>query len=341
MGRSRRPLLLFALAATALLGASSAASAIGPGSIGPDSTGAATIRKVALGVSVKNDRSLMALDNFTMSVGRSPALWSIWSDWGGTDRAFPGTAFLDALRTRGVVPMIVWQPADPAHYDSPSYRYDRIIAGYFDTYIRNWAQAAKAWGGRVILRFAHEMNGYWFPWGTEGRFDNTPPKFIKAWRHIWTIIRGPAPGGVGASNVKFLWSPGSPCQRCQPYSLLYPGDKFVDYVGFTAFNWGSPQPWIPMAKKFTHPMTELAKVSSKPVIAAETGSSRLGGDKPAWIRIGYPAVYTKFPKIKAIVYFDLDLRAVGQPNWLLTSPMAALTEYRAVVAKPKFQGKIP
>jgi len=337
MGKARRPLLLALLIVGALVGGSSAASAMGTDSATPT----ATLRRVALGVSMKADRSLPAVDHFTTSVGRAPALWSIWSTWGGDDRAFPDTTFLNGLQTRGVVPMVVWQPVDPAHFDGDAYRYRRIIAGDFDPYIRHWAQAAKAWGGRVLLRFAHEMNGYWFPW-SPGRFDNTPAGFIKAWRHVWKIIRGPAPGGIGATNVKFVWSPGSPCPSCTPYSLIYPGDKYVDYVGFTAFNWGTGySSWVPMVKKFTPAMKALAKVSSKPVIAAETGSSKLGGDKAAWIRLGYPAVYTRFPSIKAIVYFNVDMRPVHQPNWLLSAPAAALTEYRTVVAQPRFHGTIP
>jgi hypothetical protein len=96
-----------------------------------------------------------------------------------------------------------------------------------------------------------------------------------------------------------------------------------------------------MVRKFTSPMRALAKVSKKPVIAAETGSSNLGGDKAAWIRDGYPAVYKRFPRIVAIVYFNLDMRYVRQPNWLLTAPPAALTAYRDVVAQPRFQGKLP
>jgi hypothetical protein len=300
----------------------------------------ASARQVALGVSMKADRSIGAVDGFISLVGRAPALWSMWSDWGGPDSAFPETQFLNGLRDRGVVPLIIWQPANPADPQGDGYRYRRIIAGEFDAYIRQWAQAAKAWGGRVILRFAHEMNGYWFPWGIS-RFDNTPARFIKAWRHVWKIIRGPNSGGVGAKNVKFLWSPGSPCGQCTPYSKIYPGGKYVDYVGFTAFNWGGSRGWQSMVRKFKPAMRGLTKVSRKRVIVAETASSNNGGSKAEWIRDGYPAAYAKYPTIKAIVYFNRDMRFVQQPNWLLSEPAAARTEYRALLAQPRFQGTIP
>lgn len=294
---------------------------------------AATTRKIALGVSMKEDRDLATFRAFASSAGRAPAIWSIWSDWGGSDAAFPPTALLQGLKDRGSVPMIIWQPVDPAHVDRGDFSYSTIIAGAHDAYLRTWARAADAWGGTVLLRLAHEMNGYWFPWGMT-RFDNTPKRFKKAWRHIYDIVRVQE----GATNVKFVWSPYAPCAACASYASLYPGDSYVQYAAFSAFNWGSPRPWKSMVKSFSRPMREITSVTRKKVIVTETGSSALGGDKAAWIRDGYPAVYKAFPKIKGIVYFDLDMRPVDQPNWLLTAPAGALDAYRAIAARTKFQG---
>ena len=305
-------------------------------------TPAATTRKIALGVSQANDTSLDAVDAFTASVGRAPAIWSIWSNWGGTDGPFP-TSLVAGLNARQIVPMIFWQPTNPGHDTDSSYSYKSIMGGSHDAYIRAWATAAKASGQTIILRFAHEMNGSWFPWGV-CRFTNTAAKFVKMWRHVWRIFRGPH--GVGATNVKFLWNPYAPGQssECGSYKALYPGDAFVDYAGFTDFNWAKKRNGVvnyrSMVKVFTAGMKALKKVTKKPVIVGETGTTSRGGNKPAWIRKGYPAVYKAFPRIKAIVYFDLDMRADGQPNWLLTDPAKALTAYAKTVADPRFQGTI-
>jgi glycosyl hydrolase family 26 len=326
--------LLLALLVLGILGGAAVADASGA------SPGVAT-RKVALGISMANDKSLKAVDAFTRSVGHAPATWSIWSNWGGTDRGFPATALLNGLKARGIVPVIIWQPANPSNDIDPKFRYSRIMSGALDPYIKSWAKAAKAWAGRVVVRFAPEMNGYWYPWGMT-RFDNTPARFVAAWKHIWKIVRGPAPGGMAARNVKFLWSPYQPCGRCASYASIYPGDKFVDYAGFTAFNWGTPQVWAPMVKKYTTSMRMLKLVApTKPIIVAETGSSKLGGDKVAWILQGYPAVYKAYPKIVAILYFNRDMRFAHQPNWLLTVPAGALGAYKKIVAMPRFQGALP
>ncbi len=96
----------------------------------------------------------------------------------------------------GTVPLIYWAPVDPADPGSPDWTYNTILNGDHDAYITQFAQDAKAYGGRVLLRFAHEMDGDWFPWGI-GRFDNTKANFILAWRHVHDIFRS-----VGATQCE-------------------------------------------------------------------------------------------------------------------------------------------
>ena len=295
-----------------------------------------TPRKVALGVSMKPDADTATYDQAIAAFdGYAPAIWSIWSDWGGGNSAFPDVGLLEQLRANGTVPMIFWQPVDPADVKSNRYRYKRIMAGDYDAYIRQFAQAARDWGGRVIIRFAHEMDGKWFPWGVT-RFNNTRARFIKAWIHIWNIFKDPLIG-VGATEVKFAWTPYS---TGMGKGSLYPGDAYVDYVGFTGFNWGPPRGWRSMMDAYARNVAGLAAFTKKPIIVAETGSSPEGGDKGAWISEGYPAVYAAYPRIKAIVYFNIDQSHVGQPNWLLTTTPEALAAYKAILAQVPFQGRI-
>jgi hypothetical protein len=326
-GRSFRALAA-PLIAVALLWNPAAASTAQPTVIPP--------RQIALGISMRPYADLSVVDKFTASVGgHTPAIWSLWSDWRGSNSAFPAASFLNGLLARKTVPLIFWQPVDQRSRNSPDFTYNRIVAGAWDTYIRSWATAAKTWGHRVIIRFAHEMDGRWFPWGI-GNFDNTAANFVAAWRHIWTIFKGP--GGVGASNVRFLWSPLDPCY-CRPQ--IYPGDAYVDYVGFTSFNWSGSKAWRSMLDGYRPRVVSLGKLTAKPVIIAETGSNANGGSKPAWIQTGYPAVYQNLPSVKAIVYFNLDMRSAGQPDWRLTTPAAALAAYKGIAAKVQFTGRIP
>jgi hypothetical protein len=52
-------------------------------------------------------------------------------------------------------------------------------------------------------------------------------------------------------------------------------------------------------------------------------------------------VYAELPRISAIVYLDVDLRAIGDPDWRLRSPAAALAAYARIAGMPEFQGRLP
>jgi len=318
---ARRPLLatLIALLLALVIPASIAAQ-------GPE-------RTLALGVAMDQSRDLATLDAFTASLnGQSPAIWTLWNQWGGTETAFPPTELLDGIVARGAVPMINWEPVNPLNLDSTSFRYRRIVDGFHDDYIREYADAAAAWGGIVLLRFAHEMNGNWFPWGI-GRFDNTPARFIAAWRHIHDIFEA-----RGATNVKFVWSPYTSCSWCTPYPKIYPGNRYVDYTGFSGFNWARRNNWISMVTLFSKPVSQLLNVApKKKIIVTETGTSPNGGDKATWIRKGYPAAYTAFPAVVAVVWFNIKIQS--HPDWRLDVPASALRAYEVVGAKPRFQGR--
>jgi hypothetical protein len=289
-------------------------------------------RQLALGASELSWNSLSNLDAFSTSVHRTPATWTIWSDWGGPTAAFPSATFMAGLKSRHVIPLVFWQPVDPKNLGSGAFAYTRIAHGDFDGYLKSWSAAAKAYGGTIIVRFAPEMDGWWFPWSVT-KHGNSPKRFVKAWRHIWTVIHH-----VGATNVRMLWSPAQPC-RCQ--SDLYPGDGYVDYVGFTAYNWANADhPWREMGAIIKKKMALVTRLTSKPVIVPELGSNDVGGDKAQWIADGYTKVYKRFPEIKAIVYFDVNMQFDDQPDWRLQTPAAALSAYAKLLAHPHFQGAL-
>ncbi len=311
---------------------------------------------VALGLSNAASTDMATVDAVSASIGVRPATWTLWSTWG--DRggqaacsegvgtcAFPRVA-ADGLRERGITPLIYWQPTNPANPGAGWYERFRLTsAGKHDRYIRAWAKAAKDFGRPVIVRFAHEMNGTWFPWSLTN-FDNSPAAFKGAWRHIVRQFRR-----VGADNVRFLWSPFQRCPTCSSayYEDFYPGNGWVDYVGVTALNWGDVA-WTSLDGLLAEPLTMLRRLTrtpdhrlGKPVILPETGSNHIGGDKAAWIRDGYAAAHATWPAIRLITYFDYDTTFAGQPDWRLVQPPdgSALAAFQSLAVQPDFRAAFP
>lgn len=309
---------------------------------------------IALGISDPRggNVNMNVLDAHISAIGQTPALWSLWSNWGsrdghancreGSNCRFP-TPQVQALHDRGIVPVIWWQPTDPARPTAGAYpRYKRIVNGTHDSYIRQFAREAKAAGQRsglpVVIRFAHEATGQWFPWAI-GRFDNTRDNYKAAWRHIVKIFKA-----EGARRyVRFMWS------HVKPHDYAYPGDRYVDYVGITVLNFGSSRKtgWQTMEKQVRDKAARAWKFTKKPIILAEVASHWKGGakfgGKAGWLRTGYQNAY-KINRVKAIMYLDTNQPqlAMDHPDWRLIKPdnLSAQRMYAELAAKPKFQGSI-
>lgn len=274
---------------------------------------------------------MAAQDVFEQHAGKRATLIHYGQAWrqGGVAQPFyPENA--QAVANRGAVPFLDWSPWDGqaggGSYQ-PTFRLSKIIRGDFDAYIRSWATGVKSWGGRIMVRPMHEMNGNWYPW-SERANSNRAGEYAKAWRHIVSIA-----DAAGATNIEWVWCPNVVYSGSIPLSGLYPGSAYVDWVGIDGYNWGSPWKWFYWV--FADTMTQLDKIApTKRIVIAETGSAESGGDKAIWI---YDALLTArdgtFPRIGAIAWFNWD--ADGAP-WRIESSPSAQAEFAASIANPDF-----
>ena len=86
----------------------------------------------------------------------------------------------------------------------------------------------------IFLRFAHEANGWWYPWspsysGSDLISNHT---YIVAWTNFAHLVH------TIASNVAMVWGPnqGNGPGELPHYGHIYPGDGAVDWVGLTVYN---------------------------------------------------------------------------------------------------------
>ena len=272
------------------------------------------------------------IDAFVELVGRMPAVVMWYEQWRGWDNGAFRPAQLHEVKRRGAKPMITWDPWNPwAGLDQPEFRLARIASGRHDKYVDSWARGLKTYGKPVFLRFGHEMNGNWYPWGA-GVNGNRPADYVAAWRHLHRRF-----AKIGARNVRWVWSPTVAYEGSTPLAELYPGDGYVDWVALDGYNWGTSLPgkrWESFTEIFLPSYRELLELTEKPIMIAETASTELGGDKAQWVRNAFlNELPTTFPRVRAVVWFQED----KETDWRVSSSEAALAAFRTVARKPSLQ----
>jgi mannan endo-1,4-beta-mannosidase len=207
---------------------------------------------------------------------------------------------LDAIWTRGGLPVVTWEPM---YYEGNRERmipYERILNGSYDPYIKAFAAEARAWGRPFIMRFAHEMNIERYHWGTEKEaYGPLSPRIYKRmYQYLFSLFRK-----AGAGNVLWAFCPNAesvPNTSYDPKASwnracnYYPGDSYVDLLGMDGYNWGTTQTvekngwksrWQSFREIFSPIYQQLKDLSpGKPLFVFETASAGKGGEKGAWTR---------------------------------------------------------
>src|SRR5579872_698523 len=252
--------------------------------------------------------SLSDAPAFESLVGHKMNIQSLFTGWGSTDGPFP-SEYGPSVRDQGKTLVIFWEPYGTT--------LDDINAGQSDSYIKQFAAAAKAYGGPVILVPMPEMNGNWDP-GDATMADNTPASFIAAWQHIHDFFSG-------ISNVKFGWDVNNvsePDISSNAIPLYYPGDAYVDYVGVDGFNFGNP--WQSVDQTFS-PALDLLKTYNKPIYLFSIACLQ-GSQKAGWIS-SIPTELAKYPLVSGWVWFNQN----KEQNWLVNSDPNSLTAFKSII----------
>ena len=242
---------------------------------------------------------------------------------------------MNAIRSHGAIPFYSWASQSiPSTRTEPDFQLSDVIAGTYDSYIRKFAEAAKAWGHPFFLRFNWEMNGGWFPW-SEGVNGNKSGEYVTAWRHVHDIFTA-----VGASNVSWVWCPNvDPTNDFQNLESLYPGDKYVDWTGLDGYNWGTnpakPDRWRSFDQLYKSTYDTIANqvAPSKPLMISEIGSTEIGGSKAAWIQDALAKIPSSYPKIRGVLWFE---QFDDGMDWPIETSSSATSAFAAGIKNPAY-----
>src|SRR4051812_6817736 len=263
----------------------------------------------------------VVLDPFTKATGVSPSVAMYFYDFGGRVDA---TA-LRRLSDSGRLPMMTWEPWNHTTPSANPYSLQAIAAGQFDAYLSAQGKALAAVGAPVAVRFAHEMNGSWYPWG-QGVNGNTPADYVAAYRHVHDVI-----AAAGASNVVWVWSPITVISRPDvPLAPLYPGDDYVDWVGLSVYFSSPVATYAADVPPTIRQLDQLAP--TKPIYVAET-SVLPGANRPAMIHDLVSGLLT-IDRLVGLSWFDQNT----QQDYRIENDPPAAAQLAAELNSPWFGG---
>ena len=212
------------------------------------------------------------MSDFNATAGRKQALFMHFLQFPNLEGQF-GTwnhdangwvsadAFANATAQVGATPILTLEPFAPKTFldwkpGSKSYEATKAFA-----------QGAGKWGGPLFIRFAHEMNGSWYPWSEWNDLNKNMRRdageatgfsaadYVQMYRNVAQMFRQYAP------NAALIWCPNSGLlggAKRDVFRPFYPGDDVVDWVGIDVYErgWTMPQPGAHLwGGQFAHNLT--------------------------------------------------------------------------------------
>ena len=240
-------------------------------------------------------QSYAGVQAFTAVTGVRPGVVVYYSGWMEQFQV----RFAEMVARHHAVPLV--------QIDPTGISLTAIAAGHYDPYLRSYADAVRAFGGRVIISFGHEMNGNWYSWGYK---HSSPAAFVAAWRHIVTVFRQQR-----ASNTTWLWAVNVivPAQRIPSPARWWPGSHYVTWVGIDGYY--IRRSWT-FASLFGPTIKAVRKLTLDPIMISETGATSAAG-KPAKITDLFAG--TRAYGLLGFVWFNAN----SHGDWRISDPASS------------------
>jgi hypothetical protein len=201
---------------------------------------------ISWGVSL--DTTAMSIDDYVSALenGRTPGIINLYFDTAHLDgQNNPLNCQVAAARASGAILMLTLEPWDGLN----------TINSTVTTALGQLCSDINDAGVHVLVRFAHEMNGDWYPWGMR------PGEYRDTFRTVASAVK------AAASNAAMVWAPntgvgypfagagkyfpdtsssaftemdtnhdGNLDSKDDPFTPYYPGDDVVDWIGISLYS---------------------------------------------------------------------------------------------------------
>lgn len=293
------------------------------------------VKRARLGSYYQTSNGVYNFGTRETTLGRTFDIYSCFISFDSS--AASHTEITTAAQTHDL--LVAWEPQKTVGLN-----FSDILAGTYDSKLDEWINYFIGLPGRVYIRFGHEMNGSWSHYsplytGSDSSNCTDAAQFVQVWQYVYNRAKTTD----GAKNIYFVFCPNandSPSQTGNAMEDFYPGDAYVDIVGYDAYNAlsGSYLSADDTLLGNTGQAGGYARVTAlnatAPVWLCETGCVDLsdpkdtgnlatGHSKAQWF--ASLAESTVAPRLDAVVFFDWS----GTRNWSISSSTDALNGWTA------------
>jgi mannan endo-1,4-beta-mannosidase len=252
----------------------------------------------------KVPESWSMLSNFTSVTGVSPKIVVYFSGW--HERFW--TSFATTAHQHGATVFVKMLPSTETLAE--------IASGDSDAYLRTYAQAVRSFKAPVIISFAQEMNGTWYPWGVGHA---TPAQFVAAWRHVVSVFRA-----EGANNVIWVWTINSTNVAEGGLTRWWPGARWVSWVGIDGYFGSTTDSYMSL---FGDTINQVRAFTRKPIFIAETAVGTIPDREH---RIDSLFAGARLDHVIGLIWFDVGPHQGDHGyDWRLEGDPAAVAAFKA------------
>jgi mannan endo-1,4-beta-mannosidase len=247
-------------------------------------------------------RAWLTVQRFAGEVGRTPSLVLLYTRPG---LPFPAQFARTAAR-HGAALIIQVNPG--------AFRLRAIAHGAIDSWLTRYARQVAASRRPVVIGFAHEANGRWYPWGWHHQ---SPAAFVAAWRHVVTEFRR-----AGARNVTWLWTLSS-SRHTAPARRYWPGAKYVTWAGIDGYYYTRRETF---GQVYGHAISQVRSLTTAPILLSEVGIGQVAGQARK-----LPGLFAgiRHRGLLGLVWYDVAQHdGLYHQDWRLEGHPAAVAAFR-------------
>ena len=182
----------------------------------------------------------------------------------------------------------------------------KILSGEYDEFLRDYARVIADFGRPVLFRLGNEMNGDWCPYSSYHTSKDTII-FKEFYKYVYNFFEN-----AGANkNTIWVWNPNGvsfPDFRWNYELMYYPGDRYVDVVGMTAYNTGTyysdiGERWKEFYELYNDLYHKYDENYGQPLMITEFASASMGGNKEEWVIHMFEDI-KMYDRIKVAIWWD-------------------------------------